>query len=447
MKSDRNQFHVKLVSMPDAAIESTNTEDSVRDAFMNQRSATQGHMQNQGVVVPFSPPDIGEDEIAAVVETLRSGWITTGPRVQAFQVELAAFCGTGACVALSSATAALEMTLRYLGIGPGDEVITSSYTFSASASAIHHVGATIRLVDICDTSPLISTRAIERMITPKTKAIIGVDVAGLMADYSQMKSMAVASQHFFRPSSSVRAALGRIAVISDAAHSLGACRDGLMSGQAADFTCFSFHAVKNLTTAEGGAITWPRHSSLSSDEAARSLSVMSLHGQSKSALEKSYPGQWEYDVVTPGFKCNMTDITASIARVQLKRYPAMLNRRAAVIDHYDTSFAGLDVIPLSHCGDDHKSSCHLYMVDLNGRGIDRRNHLIRRLAEMGVSANVHYKPLPLLTAYRQLGFRIEDYPNAERLYQNEITLPLFSRISDAQVERVIESFKEALHEV
>jgi len=385
------------------------------------------------VMVPFSPPDVTELEADAVRDVLLSGWITTGPQVTHFEHELSDYCGTSRTVVMSSATAGLELTLRLLGIGPGDEVITTAYTFSATAAAIHHVGASIVLVDVASDSFFMDPTHLRDAITDRTKAIIPVDIGGVMADYSSILRLADEARSVFQPTSPLQEQLGRIAVIADAAHSLGATSKGLKSGQAADFTVFSFHAVKNLTTAEGGAVTWNPDLGLSSDDIHQELTCMALHGQTKSALDKSKPGAWEYDIVLPGYKCNMTDIAAAMGRVQLRRFPKMLSRRRELIDHYDQACTDLNLDHLIHHGNDFLSSGHLYLLLLPSQMI-ARDEFIARMSEAGIACNVHYKPLPLLTAYKALGFSIVDYPNSLSMFLREATLPLFSTMTDDQID-------------
>ena len=397
--------------------------------------------------IPFSPPDISDEEIGEVVDALKSGWITTGPKTKQLERNLAAYCHTSKAVALNSATAAMEMTLRFLGVGPGDEVITSAYTYSASASVIDHVGATIVMLDCGKDSFHIDYDAIADAITEKTKAIIPVDIAGVMADYDRIFEIVESRRHLFKPSNKVQEAFGRVIVLADAAHSVGAQYKGKMSGEVADFTSFSFHAVKNLTTAEGGAVTWKDIDGIDNEEIYHQFMLLSLHGQSKDALAKSKPGLWEYDIVAPWYKCNMTDILAAVGLAQLRRYPSILQRRREIIELYDRLLADADVSILKHYADTYASSGHLYLVRLNGRDESFRNELIMRMAEKGISTNVHYKPLPMHTAYRNLGFDIRNYPNAFDMYRNEITLPLHTLLSNEDVEYVAENFKSILREM
>ena len=410
------------------------------------------------MTIPFSPPDIGEEEIAEVADTLRSGWITTGPKTKKFEKEIAAWIGVGEtahgtprCVALNSQTACAEMALRMLGIGQGDEVIVPAYTYTATASVVRHVGATLKIVDVQKNSLEMDYDAVARAITEKTKAIIPVDLGGVPCDYDAIFSVVSAAKDRFRPASPVQEALGRIAVTADTAHAFGAEWHGRMIGNVADFSSFSFHAVKNFTTGEGGCLTWKPISGVDSDEIYHTLQLLSLHGQSKDAFNKNRPGMWEYDVVAPWYKCNMTDIMASIGLAQLRRYSAMLARRREIIARYDAAFRPLGVRTLPHYSADYSSSGHLYITrvfDSEGRPVtdETRREIITKLAEAGVSANVHYKPLPMLTAYRDLGFDVKDYPNAYAHYENEITLPLHTRLTDEMVDYVIEQYARILRE-
>lgn len=398
------------------------------------------------MLIPFSPPDITEAEIAEVVDTLKSGWITTGPKTKQFEKEIASFCHTEKAVCLNSATACLEGILRLLGIGAGDEVITSAYTYTASASIVCHVGAKLVLVDTAPGSCEMDYEQLAEKITEKTKAIIPVDLAGVVCDYEKIYEIVNEKKAMFRPANKVQEAMGRIAVIADASHAFGAMRKGKMCGEIADFTAFSFHAVKNLTTAEGGAVTWREIPNYGSDEIYRSFMLYSLHGQTKDALSKTKVGQWEYDILLPGYKCNMTDIMAAIGLAQLRRYPSMLERRKHIVSMYNKALENMPVRVLNHYDDDHQSSGHLYLVYMLGKSAEERNRIIERMAEKNVATNVHYKPLPLLTAYKNLGFKIEDYPNAYDLYKCEITLPLHTKLTDEQAERVINTFVDVLKE-
>ena len=396
--------------------------------------------------IAFSPPDITDEEIEEVVDTLKSGWITTGPKTKAFEKQIAEYCHTSRAVCLNSATACAEMALRVLGIGPGDEVITTAYTYTASASVVCHVGAKLVLVDVRPDSYEMDYNLLEQAITERTKAIIPVDLGGVICDYKKIFDIVERKRALFHADNEIQSKIGRIAVVADGAHAFGAMRNGKHCGEIADFTSFSFHAVKNLTTAEGGALVWRDIEGVDNDAIYNQLMLLSLHGQSKDALAKTQLGAWEYDIVAPYFKCNMTDIMASIGIVQLKRYPELLKRRRAIIEKYNEGLADLDVRVLKHYGDDFSSSGHLYLVRLNGKTREECNKIIIKMAEAGVATNVHYKPLPLLTAYKDLGFDIKDYPNAYAMYDNEITLPLHTKLSDEEVDYVIDTFRKSLNE-
>lgn len=395
--------------------------------------------------IPFSPPDIGEEEIAEVIDTLKSGWITTGPKTKEFEARLAQYCNTDRVVCLNSATASLELTLRILGIGPGDEVITSAYTYTASASPIDHVGAKIVMVDTQEDSFEMDYQQLGDAITERTKAIIPIDLAGNICDYDRIFEVIEERKHLFKAGNEIQDLYGRPIVIADSAHGLGASRDNMMAGEIADFTTFSFHAVKNLTTAEGGAVTWRNVPGLDNDEIYRQYQLLSLHGQSKDAFNKKEVGNWEYDIMAPSYKANMTDISAAIGLAQLKRYPDLLKRRQEIIGKYEKAFADLPVKLLNYEDDNHRSSGHLYLIRVNGIDEETRNEIIVELAKRGVSSNVHYKPLPLLTAYRNLGFDIKDYPNSYGLYRNEISLPLYSMLTDEEVDYIAENFIEVVN--
>ena len=395
--------------------------------------------------IPFSPPDVGEAEIEQVVEALRSGWITTGPKTKELERQVAQFCHTSRAVCLNSATAALELTLHQLGIGPGDEVITCAYTYTASASVVCHVGAKLVLVDCQPDSFEMDYDALENAITEKTKAIIPVDIGGKVCDYDRIFAIVEKKKSLFTPSENkIQQALGRVAVVADAAHAFGARWHGKMCGEIADFTAFSFHAVKNFTTAEGGAVVWRDLDGIDNEELYKKYMLLSLHGQSKDALAKTQLGAWEYDIVITGYKCNMTDIMAGIGLAQMKRYPELLQRRREIIGRYDAVMDTLPVSVLRHYGDDFASSGHLYLVRLNGKDEQYRNDFIVKMAQRDVATNVHYKPLPMHTAYKALGFDIKDYPNAFHMYQNEVTLPLHTLLTDEQVEYVLDSFVSVL---
>ena len=397
--------------------------------------------------IPFSPPDVTEEEILEVTETLRSGWLTTGPKTKKFEKEIAKYCRTNFAVALNSATACMEMTLRMLGVGPGDEVITSAYTYTASASVIHHVGAKIVLVDTAPNSFEMDYESLVKKISKKTKVIIPVDIAGVMCDYDTIFKVVQEKKGLFEAANEIQNIFGRVIVLSDAAHSFGAKYKNIRSGGVADFTSFSFHAVKNLTTAEGGAVTWKSINDVVDNMIYTSYMNLSLHGQTKDALEKNKLGAWEYDVVAPNYKCNMTDIMASIGLVQLKRYETLLAKRHELIKEYDNLFKEFPVDILSHENLENYSSGHLYLVRFKKITIEQRNLLIEKMAEKGVSTNVHYKPLPLLTAYRDLGFDIKDYPEAFAMYENEITFPLYSTLKLKEVNYIMDTLRETLKDV
>lgn len=393
--------------------------------------------------IAFSPPDITDGEIDAVAQALRSGWITTGPKTKELERRIAGFTGAAGAACLSSATAALECTLRALGIGPGDEVITSAYTYTASCSPICHVGATPVLVDTMPGSYEMDYAALGDFITERTKAVIPVDIAGRMCDYDRLEGVLATKRSLWRPSTAMQRCFDRVIIVADAAHSFGADYHGRPSGSVADFTTFSFHAVKNFTTAEGGALTW-RAGNFDSDEFYRTIMLLSLHGQTKDALAKTNIGAWEYDIAFPGWKCNMTDIQAAIGLAQLDRYPGLLARRRELIERYNAGLADTDVQTIKHFGDWANSSGHLMLVRMPGKTEAFRNRVIELMAEDGIATNVHYKPLPLFTAYRNLGFDIADFPNALAQYQCEITLPLHTLLSDEDVDYVIASLKRAI---
>jgi len=397
------------------------------------------------VNIPFSPPDITEMEINEVVDTLKSGWITTGPKTNLFERKIAEYTNTSRAVCLNSATAAMELTLRLLGIGDGDEVITSAYTYTASASVIHHVRAKIILVDTAKDSYQMDYDQLEQTITEKTKAIIPVDIAGVMCDYDRLHEIVENKRDLFKPKNKLQEAFNRVVVLADAAHSFGSTYKGRKSGEVADFTCFSFHAVKNLTTAEGGAVTWRDIPGIDNEEIYKQFMLLSLHGQSKDALAKAKIGGWEYDIVFPGYKCNMTDIMASLGLGQLQRYPSILKRRREIIEMYNGGLKDCNVDVLKHFENDYSSNGHLYMVRLLGKNEAERNNVIIQMAQKGIATNVHFKPLPMHTAYKNLGFDIEDYPNAYAQYANEITLPLHTMLSNEEVRYICESLKEAIN--
>lgn len=404
--------------------------------------------------IPFSPPDMSEAEIQEVAEAMKSGWITTGPKTKEFENLISMCCQTARCGAdgkplhttacLNSATACMELALRVLGIGEGDEVIVPAYTYTATASSVCHVGARPVLVDCAPDSFEMDYDKMADAITERTKAIMPVDLGGIVADYDRVFAAAESKKHLFRPANDIQKAYGRCIVIADAAHAFGAMWHGLMCGEIADFTSFSFHAVKNLTTAEGGALTWRAHGGVDDEAVYKQLQLLSLHGQNKDALAKTRLGAWEYDIIGTWYKCNMTDIMAGIGLAQLKRYPEMLRRRRQLIERYNVALEPLGVKVLPHYGNEHSSSGHLYLTRIPGISVEQRNHIIVRMAERGIATNVHYKPLPMMTAYKALGYDIKDYPNAFEQYHNEITLPLHTRLTDAEVEYILENYIDIL---
>ena len=392
--------------------------------------------------IPFSPPDITEEEIQAVADVMRSGWLTTGPKTKELERQMAQFCHVNKCACLNSATACLETALRLFGIGEGDEVIVPAYTYTASASVVCHVGATLKLVDVSKGTYHIDYDMLESMINENTKAVIPVDIAGVMVDYDRIRSIVESKKAIFRPANKLQAALGHILILADAAHSYGAVRQGKHSGECADFTSFSFHAVKNFTTGEGGGLVWRDIEGIDNEDIYKQIMLLTLHGQSKDALAKTQLGAWEYDIKGTYYKYNMTDIMAAIGLVQMKRYPSLLKRRKDIIDMYTQAIASEKAEVMQHYGDDFASSGHLMLVRLTGKGEQERNELITAMAERGIATNVHFKPLPLHTAYKNLGFSIEDYPNAYEMYHNEITLPLHTCLTDEQVRYVTDNFIE-----
>lgn len=394
--------------------------------------------------VPFSPPDITESEVNLVSEALRSGWITTGPKTKEFERLITMCCQTEQAVCLNSATACMELILRVLDVGPGDEVITSAYTYTATASVTCHVGAKVVMVDTAPDSFEMDYDKLADAITEKTKVVLPVDLAGVVCDYDKIFAAVESKKHLFSPANDIQKAYGRVIVLADAAHAFGAKWHGKMCGEIADFTSFSFHAVKNLTTAEGGALTWRNHDGVDNESLYKQFQLLSLHGQNKDALAKTRLGAWEYDIVAPYYKCNMTDVMAGIGLAQLKRYPEMLYRRRQIIERYNEGLKGRNVQVLDHFGDDHSSSGHLYLVRLLGEDVEYRNAVIERMAERGIACNVHYKPLPMMTAYKNLGFDIVDYPNAYNQYHNEITLPLHTSLTNEDVEYVISNFVDII---
>ena len=415
--------------------------------------------------IPFSPPDMTEAEVNEVREAILSGWITTGPKTKEFERLIALCCQTHKAVALNSATAAMELTLRVLGVGPGDEVIVPAYTYTASASIVEHVGAKLVFVDVQKDCLEMDYEAVEKAITPNTKAIIPVDLAGIPCDYDRLFAIVENKKHLFTPKTDLQKKIGRVAICCDAAHAFGASRKGKMVGAIADFSSFSFHAVKNLTTAEGGALSW--HLPFGNEKVVKDLDknvdnafsgvpeiegetwnenlyrkaqLLSLHGQNKDALAKTKLGAWEYDIIGSWYKCNMTDVVAAIGLVQMKRYNGMLERRRIMIERYDEAFKRLNVAVLNHYDDEHSSSGHLYLVRLLGKTREETNKVIEKMAERGIATNVHYKPLPMMTAYKKMGFDIKDFPNAYHMFENEITLPLNTKMTDEDLEYVIENF-------
>ncbi|MBO4741236.1 MAG: DegT/DnrJ/EryC1/StrS aminotransferase family protein [Bacteroidales bacterium] len=392
--------------------------------------------------IPFSPPDITENEINAVAEVLRSGWITTGSRTKEFEQRIAALCHTSKAVCLNSATACMELILRILGVGEGDEVITTAYTYTATASVICHAGAKPILVDTQSDSFEMDYEKLEQAITPRTKVVMPVDLAGIVCDYRRVFAAVETKRQLFRPANALQEAFGRVIVLADAAHAFGASREGRMCGEIADFTSFSFHAVKNLTTAEGGALTWRDIPGIDNEWLYKQFMLYSLHGQSKDAFAKTQLGAWEYDIVYPAYKCNMTDIMAAIGLAQLERYPQLLQRRREIIGIYNEILENSDIQTLNHYTDTSSSSGHLYLTRLIGKDEQQRNAAITRMAERGIATNVHYKPLPMMTAYRNLGFDIANYPNAYNLYSNELTLPLHTLLTDDQARFVAQNLAE-----
>lgn len=394
--------------------------------------------------ISFSPPDMSENEMNEVINALKSGWITTGPKTKEFERKIAKYCHTLKAVCLNSATACMEMTLKLLGVGYGDEVITSAYTYTATCSVILHVGATPVLVDVKKDSYEMDYDQLASKITDKTKVIMPVDIAGIMCDYDKIYQAIESKKHLFKANNDLQKAFGRIIILADAAHGFGAVRNNQMCGEVADFTSFSFHAVKNLTTAEGGAVVWKDIKGIDNEEIYKQYQLLSLHGQSKDALAKTKLGAWEYDIIAPAYKCNMTDIMASIGLAQLERYDSLLKRRKEIIEMYDEGFKDLDVQVLNHYDNDHRSSGHLYFIRVKGINGVQRNKIIEEMAKKGIACNVHYKPLPMLSAYKNIGFDIKDYPNAYKQFINEITLPLHTKLSNGDVAYIIKSFKEVI---
>ena len=407
--------------------------------------------------IPFSPPDMTDAEMNEVAEAMKSGWITTGPRTKEFEHLISMCCQTvrqddegkplPTTVCLNSATACMELALRVLGIGEGDEVIVPAYTYTATASAVCHVGARPVMVDCAPGSFEMDYGKVAEAINERTKAVMPVDLGGIVADYDAVFSAVESKKDLFRPKNDIQKAFGRCIVIADAAHAFGAMWHGKICGEIADFTSFSFHAVKNLTTAEGGALTWRQIPGIKDEEIYKTLQLLSLHGQNKDALAKTRLGAWEYDIIGTWYKCNMTDIMAAIGIQQLKRYPELLRRRRQIIETFNEAFKDLPIEVLNHFDNYHSSSGHLYLVRLKDKDVDQRNELIVRMAERGIACNVHYKPLPMMTAYKTLGFDIKDYPNAYNQYRNEVSLPLHTRLTDDDVNYVIDNFKEILTEL
>lgn len=396
--------------------------------------------------ISFSPPDMSDMEIQEVADTIKSGWITTGPKTKELERQIAKYVGVNRCVCLNSQTACGEMALRVLGIGAGDEVIVPAYTYSASASIVDHVGAKIVFVDVQEGCLQMDYDKMEAAITEKTKAIIPVDLGGVPCDYDKIFAIVEKKKALFQPKNEIQKAIGRVAVCADTAHAFGASWHGKMCGSIADFSSFSFHAVKNFTTAEGGALTWRTIPGIDDEDIYHKLQLLSLHGQSKDALAKTKLGAWEYDIVGPWFKCNMTDIMAGIGLAQMKRYPGMLARRKEIIARYDAAFKPLGIEVLDHYNDNHQSSGHLYITRIPGAGLEERQEIIVKMAEAGIATNVHYKPLPMMTAYKNLGFDIKDYPNAYKRFVNEITLPLHTCLTDEEVEYIIENYCKIVKE-
>ena len=394
--------------------------------------------------IPFSPPDITETEIEEVIAALKSGWITTGPKTKEFERQITEYCGSEKTVCLSAATTAMEMTLRVLGIGKGDEVIVPAYTYTASCSVICHVGATPVMVDSQPDREEMDYSKMADAITEKTKAIIPVDIAGILCDYDRIFEVIEDKKDLFEASNDLQKAFNRIIVVADSAHGFGGVQNNKKSGAIADFTCFSFHAVKNLTTAEGGAVTWKAHDGVDSEKIYKEFQIYSLHGQTKDALEKTQKGSWEYDILIPAYKCNMTDIQAGIGLGQLKRYDSLLARRHEILKRYEDTFKDTRVIMQNHTGENHSSSAHLNLTRLKDISLEQRNEIIVKMEERGISTNVHYKPLPLLTAYKNMGFDIADYPNAYHLFENELSLPIYSTLSDEEVDYICENLLEIL---
>lgn len=396
--------------------------------------------------IPFSPPDISQKEVDLVIEALKSGWITTGPKTKEFERQIAGYVGNSKAVCLNSATAAMELTLRALGIGEGDEVIVPAYTYTATCSVVCHVGATPIIVDISKDSHQMPYEELDKYFNERTKAIMPVDLAGIICDYDRVLDLVERNKDKFVPNNEIQRGFGRVAVIADCAHGFGATKNGKQAGRFADFTCYSFHAVKNLTTAEGGAVTWKDQPFIDNEELYKTYMNLSLHGQTKDALNKNKLGAWEYDIISPAYKCNMSDLQAAIGLGQLERYDQMLVRRQEIIAKYDEVLSKYNVTLLNHKDDNHISSGHLYFMRIDGINEEERNSIIEAFAAKGIATNVHYKPLPMLTAYKNMGFDIADYPNAFNAYKNEITLPLYSKLTEEQLDYILEAAKEILKE-
>lgn len=396
--------------------------------------------------IPFSPPDISDEEIKEVSEALKSGWITTGPKTKELERQVATFCETKRAVCLNSQTACAEMTLRLLGLDIDDEVITGAYTYTASASVVCHVGSKLVLIDTQRDSLEMDYTALEDAINENTKVIIPVDIAGIPCDYEKIFDIVERKKHLFKPKNEIQKAIGRIIVMADTAHSFGAVYKGKHTGGIADFSCFSFHAVKNFTTAEGGAVTWRNIKGIDNEDIYKKYQLLSLHGQSKDALAKTQLGAWEYDIIGAWYKCNMTDVAAGMGLAQLRRYKGLLDRRREIIKKYDMSFKQLGINVLEHYTDKYRSSGHLYLTRIPGITLEERNEIIIKMAESGIACNVHYKPLPMMTAYKNIGFSIENYPNAYNQFANEITLPLHTKLTDEEVEYVIEQYSRIVRE-
>lgn len=397
--------------------------------------------------IPFSPPDITELEINEVIDTLQSGWITTGPKTKELERQLSECTHTNKTVCLNSATAALELVLRVLGIGPGDEVIVPAMTYTASCSVITHVGATPVMVDIQEDSFEMDYTQLEEAITDKTKVIIPVELAGVPCDYDRLYQIVESKSTLFAPSNDIQGVFNRVVILSDSAHAFGTTYKGKVAGELADFTCFSFHAVKNFTTAEGGSVTWRPNPALDDEALYKEFQMYSLHGQTKDALAKTQLGSWEYDIVKPAYKCNMTDIMASLGLAQMKRYPKLLERRREIVEHYNKGFEGTRIKPLQHISEYFTSSMHLFITHIEGASLEERNDIIQKMADKGIACNVHYKPLPMLTAYKDLGYMLDDYPNAYNYFVNELTLPLHTKLTDDEIAYIIETLKEIVNYV